>query len=85
MILKSIQLERNNKMGLNVFRISKASYDVDSKYEPIIPQNNPNPLNYEIIKTFIHMSIVPMSVKKLWFKDKKFKEWYDRERQISGS
>ncbi len=52
MILKSIQLERNNKMGLTVFRISKASYDVDSKYEPIIPQNNPNPLNYEIIKTF---------------------------------
>ena len=41
--------------------------------------------NYEIIKTFIHMSIVPMSVKKLWLKDKKFKEWYDRERQISGS
>ena len=41
--------------------------------------------DYEIIKTFIHMSIVPMSVKKLWFKDKKFKKWYDREGQISGS
>ena len=26
--------------------------------------------DYEIIKTFIHMSIVPMSVKKLWFADK---------------
>ena len=41
--------------------------------------------DYEIIKTFIHMSIVPMSVKKLWFRDKKFKEWYDREGQISSS
>ena len=30
------------------------------------------------------MSIVPMSVKNLWFKDKKFKKWYDRERQISS-
>ena len=43
-----------------------------------------NKKNYEIIKTFIHMSIVPMSVKKLWLKDKKFKKWYDRERQISS-
>ena len=41
--------------------------------------------DYELNKTFIHMSIVPYSVKKLRFKDKKFKEWYDRERQISGS
>ena len=29
--------------------------------------------DYEIIKSFIHMSIVPMSVKKLWLRDKKFK------------
>ena len=41
--------------------------------------------DYELIKTFIHMSIVPYSVKKLWFKDKKFKEWYDRQGQISSS
>tara|TARA_Y100000996_G_scaffold386704_1_gene344939 strand:+ start:518 stop:649 length:132 start_codon:yes stop_codon:yes gene_type:complete len=32
--------------------------------------------DYEIIKSFIHMSIVPMSVKKLWLADKKFKEWF---------
>lgn len=44
-------------MGLNLFRFSKAAYDVDS-YDtksidkPVIPQGNPNPLNYEIIKTF---------------------------------
>ena len=25
------------------------------------------------------MSIVPMSVKKLWFADKKFKKWFDNE------
>ena len=41
--------------------------------------------DYKIIQTFIHMSIVPMSVKKLWFKDKKFKEWYDRKESISSS
>ena len=43
--------------------------------------------DYELIKTFIHMSIVPMSVKKLWFKDKKFYKWFndDRKRQISDS
>jgi len=35
--------------------------------------------DYEIIKSFIHMSIVPMSVKKLWLADKKFKEWYYNE------
>ena len=34
---------------------------------------------YEIIKSAIHMSIVPYSVKKLWFKDKKFKKWYDND------
>ena len=32
--------------------------------------------DYEIIKSFIHMSIVPMKVKKLWLTDKKFKEWF---------
>ena len=36
-------------------------------------------MNYELIKSFIHMSIVPYSVKKLWFKDKKFKKWYDND------
>ena len=35
--------------------------------------------DYELIKTFIHMSIVPMSVKKLWFAYKKFKKWFDNE------
>ena len=35
--------------------------------------------DYELIKKFIHMSIVPMSVKKLWFADKKFKKWFDNE------
>ena len=35
--------------------------------------------DYELIKTFIHMSIVPISVKKLWFSDKKFKKWFDNE------
>ena len=35
--------------------------------------------DYELIKTFIHMSIVPMSVKKLWFADKKCKKWFDNE------
>tara|TARA_Y100001937_G_scaffold42639_1_gene60364 strand:- start:337 stop:468 length:132 start_codon:yes stop_codon:yes gene_type:complete len=32
--------------------------------------------DYELIKKFIHMSIVPMSVKKLWLADKKFSEWF---------
>lgn len=35
--------------------------------------------DYEFIKSMIHMSIVPMSVKNLWFKDKKFKDWYYNE------
>lgn len=43
--------------------------------------------DYEAIKSAIHMSIVPMCVKKLWFKDKKFYKWFndDRKRQISDS
>ena len=36
--------------------------------------------DYEIIKTFIHMSIVPYSVKKLWCKDKKFKEFLPKNK-----
>ena len=35
--------------------------------------------DYELIKSFIHMSIVPMSVKKLWFADKKFYKWFRNE------
>ena len=38
-----------------------------------------NKKNYEVIKSMIHMSIVPMSVKKLWFADKKFKKWFENE------
>ena len=40
--------------------------------------------DYEAIKSAIHMSIVPMCVKELWFKDKKFNKWFhdDRKRQI---
>ena len=43
--------------------------------------------DYETIKSAIHMSIVPMCVKELWFKDKKFYKWFndDRKRQISNS
>lgn len=43
--------------------------------------------DYEAIKSAIHMSIVPMCVKELWFKDKKFNKWFhdDRKRQISNS
>lgn len=38
--------------------------------------------DYELIKSFIHMSIVPMSVKKLWFADKKFYKWFINENNI---
>lgn len=38
-----------------------------------------NKKDYELIKSMIHMSIVPISVKNLWFLDKKFKKWYDNE------
>lgn len=38
-----------------------------------------NKKNYELIKSMIHMSIVPMSVKNLWFADKKFKKWFENE------
>ena len=43
--------------------------------------------DYEAIKSAIHMSIVPMCVKELWLKDKKFNKWFndDRKRQISNS
>ena len=34
---------------------------------------------YELIKSFIHMSMVPMSVKQLWLKDKEFKKWWVSE------
>ena len=35
-----------------------------------------NKKDYNIIKNFIHMSIVPISVKKLWFADKNFSNFY---------
>ena len=35
--------------------------------------------DYELIKSIIHMSIVPNDVKKNYFKDKQFKKWYYNE------
>jgi hypothetical protein len=35
--------------------------------------------DYELIKSFIHMSIVPMCVKNLWLKDKGFRKFFFNE------
>jgi len=35
--------------------------------------------DYETVKSAIHTSIVPMCVKKLWLKDKKFNKWFNND------